>query len=113
MKNHENVNGTYSVAYSAKGKITAFCDFSGLSPLFYFKNEYVTAVSNRQFLLALSQQTEHFQYNLEALSWLPGQASIIREEAFFSGVKKLVPGTYIEIGKNVSIHEFREHVWSK
>ena len=110
----ENLKGSYSLVKILNGCATVFGDYSGLNPLFYINNSDVSAVSNRQMLLArICTRYDHFVLNYKTLSWLPGQSSIFGEDTVFAGVKLLQPGKYIHIEDSMQLFSFPSQVWSE
>ncbi|MBN2493227.1 MAG: methyltransferase domain-containing protein [Deltaproteobacteria bacterium] len=112
----EDTLGHFCLAHvEADGRITAFGDFSGLAPLFTYENEHLSAVSNRQMLLArLCSPDGELHFDLQALSWLSGQSNLFGRQTAFRAVELIVPGEYWSLDPRTGSSErrrFRSRFW--
>lgn len=107
--------GSYALAaLNEDGSLAAFGDFVGMQPLYYFQSPELTAVSNRQWLLArICQPGDLPSYDLLALSWLPGHANIFGDRMVHQGVRLLTPGTYLEVNTqgDMETKPFESQFW--
>ena len=108
----EKLLGTYNITKIGREGITSFTDFTGTYPLFYMDNNHVTAISNRQLLLAkICQEGHGVNYNYNAMSWLPGQACVLGKASIFQDVWHLKPSKFLHVKKSLTVNEFSSHFW--
>jgi hypothetical protein len=96
---YSHAKGTFAIArMNRKGQITAFSDFTGHTPLYFYEDDKVIAISNRQSLIAncVSEQIKP-EYDLQSLSWILGHSNIFGINMPFKGVKLVDPGMWLNI----------------
>lgn len=114
---YDKLTGAYSIAYwsSEQEELTAFGDFSGTRPVFFFENEDFFGVSNRQTLLnPVLTPSGAPSFDPIALSWLLTQANIFGRASPFAGVTLLRPGEYLTYRKDGGLHlrSFARQAWN-
>lgn len=86
----ENVFGTWAFArFDEQDGGRFLSDFTGMTPLFYWKSGQYLAVSPRQMLL--SGVCGSLEHDVESMAWLSGQANLIGDSSPWKNVRHLPP----------------------
>ena len=87
--------GAYNIFALQGARITAFGDFFGRCPVYYFATRDVIGVSNRQSLLQFAC-TRYAGPAIDetGLSWLLGHSQIWGSQGVFANVRLVEPGNY-------------------
>lgn len=108
---YDQLGGTYNLACIRGSVVQAFGGFTGIPPLFYYEDERVAAIANRQLLLTLLRPNTNLSFDLQALSWLPGQANSIGADSIYSGIKILQPGEYLTLDRTITVSTFPKLIY--
>jgi asparagine synthetase B (glutamine-hydrolysing) len=85
----EKIYGTRALLRVTSKEVRALSDFTGMTPLFYWHDPEYLAISTRQLLLTTARGDATL--DLDALSWLTGQANLIGDRMPWRGVRHLPP----------------------
>ena len=115
---YNELSGVYNfVSVTSHNKVLAFSDFTGAYPNYYTQLETESGgllmVSNRCTLLADLRRDDK-RFDLEALGWLMGHASIFGSNTPFRGVRRILNEEYLSCpigGSSVSCSRFTESAW--
>lgn len=85
------LSGEYSVIYrSSKGKIVSFNDNFGIENIFYYEDDDLCVISNREDFVKISSNIN--EYNYSTLCQFPLVGYRLLDEGVNKNIKKLTPG---------------------